>query len=244
MSNPEINLNPHLDVAGLKAFFQENKRLHIPGIINEEAAEAVYNSLKNEIAFNLAYNDDEGQKDLYARDQKTMSLAERQAFHQKIMTRARTGTFQYLYGSFAVGDAYRQGLINDMYVALFFEFVNTPAVINLIQGITGIKGIKRASMQATAYGPGHFLTDHNDFDPEKDRKIAYVFNMTRDWKAEWGGILQFLEEDGVTESGLIPSFNALNIFLVPQRHIVSQVATYAPKVRFGLTGWFMASEYQ
>ncbi len=41
-------------------------------------------------------------------------------------------------------------------------------------------------MQATGYGPGHFLTAHNDFDPEKDRKVAFVFNFTKDWKAEWG----------------------------------------------------------
>lgn len=244
MSTPKIILNSGLDVGQLKQAFLKTHRLHIPGIINDDAAEAVHNSLKTEIAFNLAYNDEEGQKDLYARDQQTMSPQERQAFHQKIMARARTGTFQYLYGSFAVGDAYKEGLINDMYVARFFEFVNTPEVIKLIQDITGIKGIKRASMQATAYGPGHFLTDHNDFDPEKDRKVAFVFNMTKDWKAEWGGILQFLEDDGFSESGLIPSFNALNIFQVPQRHIVSQVATYAPKVRYGLTGWFMASDYK
>jgi Rps23 Pro-64 3,4-dihydroxylase Tpa1-like proline 4-hydroxylase len=244
MTSPEINLGSSLDISKLKTSFAKTRRLHIPGIINEEAAEAVHNSLKNEIAWNLAYNDDEGQKDLYARDQKTMSPVERQAFHQKIMARARTGTFQYLYGSFAVGDAYREGLIKDMYVARFFEFVNTPEMINLITEITGIKGIKRASMQATAYGPGHFLTDHNDFDPEKDRKVAFVFNMTKDWKAEWGGILQFLEDDGFSESGLIPTFNALNIFEVPQRHIVSQVANFAPKVRFGLTGWFMASDYK
>lgn len=242
MSNPEIKLNPDLDIGQLKQAFLKTHRLHIPKIINEEAAEGVHQSLNNEIAWNLAYNDEEGQKDLYARDQQTMTPQDRQAFHQKIMARARTGKFQYLYGCFAVGDAYREGLIKDMYVARFFEFVNTPEVIGLIKDITGIKGIRRASMQATAYGPGHFLTDHNDFDPEKDRKVAYVFNMTKDWKAEWGGILQFLEDDGYTEHGLIPTFNALNIFEVPQRHIVSQVATYAPKPRFGLTGWFMGSE--
>lgn len=242
MSDLEIKLNPDLDKKGLSDTFKKNYRLHIPGIINIEAAEGVHNSLKDEIAWNLAYNDEEGQKDLYARDQQTMAPQENRAFHQKILARARTGTFQYLYGSFAVGDAYKEGLIKDMFLARFFEFVNTPEVINLIKEITGIKGIKHASMQATAYGPGHFLTDHNDFDPRKDRKVAYVFNMTKDWKAEWGGILQFLEDDGYTESGLIPTFNALNIFEVPQRHIVSQVATYAPKVRFGLTGWFMGSE--
>jgi len=239
---PGISLNPDLNVGRLKESFQKKLRLHIPAILNEDAAEGVHDSLKNEIAWNLAYNDDDCQKDLYARDQQTMSPAERQAFHQKIFTRARTGKFQYLYGSFAVGDAYKEGLIKDMFVSRFFEFVNTSEILKLIKDITGIEGIKRASMQATAYGPGHFLTDHNDFDPEKDRKVAYVFNFTKGWKAEWGGILKFLEDDKVSESGLIPTFNGLNIFKVPQRHIVSQVASYAPKVRYALTGWFMGSE--
>lgn len=237
---PEIHLNPDLDAAALKASFAKEKRLHIPNVINKDAAERLYQCLTREIAFNLAYNDDEGQKDLYASQQEKMTPEQWQALQRKVVERARAGKFQYLYGSFAVGDAYKQKLIDDLYVARFFEFVNSAPFLAFMREVTGAKEIVRASQQATAYGPGHFLTDHNDFDPEKDRKIAYVFNMTKGWRPEWGGVLQFLGDDGVTETGLIPSFNALNFFAVPQRHIVSQVANYAGAVRYALTGWLMA----
>lgn len=241
MKFPEIKLNPKLDLERLNAAYRGEKRLHIPNILNGEAAEAVFNCLKNEIAWNLAYYDDKGQQDLFASKQKQMTPRDWQEFHRKIFTRARAGKFQYLYGSFAVGDLYQKKIIRDLFVSKFFEFLNTPEVFDFIKKITRIRGIRRASMQATAYGPGHFLTDHNDFDPSKDRKIAYVFNFTKEWKAEWGGLLQFLDEDGRQGLGLVPTFNALNIFAVPQRHIVTQVATYAPKVRYSLTGWFLGT---
>lgn len=238
MTTPDITLNSALDPKALREAFDQEKRLHIPGILNDDAARALHKSLRDELAWNLAYNDEAGQQDLFPSQQQSMTPQDRQAFQQKIQARARSGKFSYLYGSFAVGDAYKENLIRDMFVSRFYEFVNSKPVFEFIQEVTGARRIREASMQATAYGPGHFLTEHNDFDPKLDRKVAYVFNMTPEWKAEWGGILQFLDDDGLQEKGFIPAFNALNIFTVPQRHIVSQVAGYAPKVRYSLTGWF------
>ena len=64
--------------------------------------------------------------------------------------------------------------------------------------------------------------------------------MTPHWRAEWGGLLLFHDDSGDTRRGLVPRFNCLNLFAVPQSHSVSQVATYAGATRLSVTGWLRA----
>ena len=52
-----------------------------------------------------------------------------------------------------------------------------------------------------------------------------------------GGLLLFDGEDGHIERGFTPSFNALNLFTVPQPHSVSRVAPFAANRRYSITGW-------
>ena len=64
------------------------------------------------------------------------------------------------------------------------------------------------------------------------------FGLTRAWRPDWGGYLNFYDEDGDIVAGYRPRFNALNLFLVPQKHAVSYVPPFAPQARFAITGWF------
>jgi len=71
----------------------------------------------------------------------------------------------------------------------------------------------------------------------KQRHAAYVYNLTPAWRADWGGLLLFHGDDGNVTRGLTPSFNALNIFAVPQPHSVSMVTPFAASRRYSVTGW-------
>ncbi|MCH8081467.1 MAG: 2OG-Fe(II) oxygenase [Proteobacteria bacterium] len=242
--NPEIRLNPDHDVKAYREAFARDKMLHIPNILVPEAAKRLHRCLTEEISWNLTYNDDEGLQHLFASKMAKMTPAERVALQQKVLQRAKTGKFQFFFGSFAIEDAYKENIVRDMYISRFYEFVNSEPFLDFMREITGFKTIAHATQQATAYGPGHFLTDHNDFEPGKSRKVAMVFNLTPEWKAEWGGILEFIDQEGKTTSGLIPSFNALNFFAVPRRHVVTQVATYSPAIRYAITGWLVERDYE
>ena len=44
-----------------------------------------------------------------------------------------------------------------------------------------------------------------------------------------------VSEDGNVEGGFVPTFNALNMFEVPQDHAVSYVAPFAPGIRYSIT---------
>ena len=64
-----------------------------------------------------------------------------------------------------------------------------------------------------------------------------MLNLTPDWRTDWGGLLAFIDEDGHVAEAYRPSYNALNIFRVPQRHAVSFVAPFAGAPRLSITGW-------
>jgi SM-20-related protein len=62
-------------------------------------------------------------------------------------------------------------------------------------------------------------------------------NFTPAWKSDWGGLLQFIDEDGHVAEAYAPAFNALNILRVPQKHAVSYVTPFAGAGRYSITGW-------
>ena len=101
--------------------------------------------------------------------------------------------------------------------------------------LPGIFGPEDA--QATRYRPGDFLTAHDDDVAGKHRLYAYVLNFTPAWRPDWGGLLAFHDADGHVSEAYTPTFNALNIFRVPQQHAVTQVASFAGAQRLSITGW-------
>ncbi len=53
-----------------------------------------------------------------------------------------------------------------------------------------------------------------------------MLNMTPNWRLDWGGALLFLDWSGHVAEGYAPAFNALNIFTVPQPHLMELVSPY------------------
>jgi len=123
-------------------------------------------------------------------------------------------------------------LLND-----FATFLSSPPVVEWFRKVVGNDAIGFTDAQATAYGPGDFLTAHTDLVEGKQRHAAYVMNLTLVWSGDWGGLLLFHSADGHVERAFVPAFNAINLFAVPTTHSVSQVASYVPYRRFAVTGW-------
>jgi SM-20-related protein len=107
--------------------------------------------------------------------------------------------------------------------------------LDVLRRVTGNQDVAFADAQLTAYGPGDFLTLHDDAAPATKRTAAYVFGLTKDWRADWGGALLF--HDAANLVGWAPQFNVLNLFAVPQPHSVSLVSAAAAGRRFSVSGW-------
>jgi SM-20-related protein len=149
---------------------------------------------------------------------------------------ARDG-FQFLFDSVRVSEAPEERQARGLLLDRLLDALNSEHNLAILRRVTGLEAIRRVDGQATRYLPGHFLTGHDDGIEGKDRLAAYVINLTLRWRTEWGGLLLFHDANGDVTQGLLPCFNAIHLFRVPQLHSVSQVTAFAGAARLSITGW-------
>ena len=232
----DFALNPRLDPKAFATDFAASGRLHIPAFLDPDCAEAFHRQLRERQDWSLIVNQGERSFDLDRAAQAAMTAEQRAALDEAVHAGARYG-FQYRYEAIRVPDETEARAASADPVLAFAAFLSSPSVVEFLRQVTGKTGIDFADAQATAYGPGHFLTAHDDAIEGKNRHAAYVFNLTHNWRADWGGLLLFHGDDGHVERAFTPSFNALNLFAVPQPHSVSLVAPFAANRRYSVTGW-------
>ena len=151
-----------------------------------------------------------------------------------------TEGLQFLFDRLRLGPAREAGAATPQILFDLLDLFNTEPFLAFARRLTGDDRIAFSDGQVTRYLPGHFLNRHSDANPKTERLYAYVLNLSPGWRAEWGGLLQFLDEGGEITETFTPSFGALNVFAVPQMHAVSTVAPFAGGPRYSVTGWWRA----
>jgi hypothetical protein len=146
--------------------------------------------------------------------------------------------FQFIYDRLRLGLARTLGLPLPAPLDGLHALFNAPEWLEWTRALTGDDRIAYVDAQATRYLPGHFLNGHDDRHEDAGRLYAYVLNLTPRWRPEWGGLLAFTDDEGDVTQTFVPAFGTLNVFRVPQPHLVTQVADFAPEPRFSVTGWW------
>lgn len=231
-----FHLSSPLDRHGIFTDFSQHGYAHVPNVLPSENANRIHKGLIEKTPWSLGFNDGGKHIDLSATQLTTMPKQSVNQLQQAIFGRARDG-FQYCYSSYPIYDAYEAGLNPGHVLHHFYEWMNGEEFLEFARTSTGFDDISFVDAQATRYMPGHFLTTHDDTVEGKNRRAAYIFNFTPSWCVDWGGVLQLMDESGNVRRGLVPSFNALNILAVPQRHNVSLVAPFAGGMRLSVSGW-------
>jgi Rps23 Pro-64 3,4-dihydroxylase Tpa1-like proline 4-hydroxylase len=229
-------LNPALDSVRIAAAYRRDGRVHIRDVLTEESAKRVHRCLEQETDFALLVPAGTDQAQAW---RLTTLTPER---HAELMTNAYNQAgdkFHHVYDAHSLskhGEPYRDA---SHYLSAITAFLNSAPLLDFARAVTGATAIAVASADATRYRPGHFLNQHDDgHDPK--RLVAYVLNMTPHWRLDWGGALLFSDRPGHISEGYLPAFNALNLFSVPQEHMVGFVAPFAGAARYSITGWFRA----
>lgn len=224
--------------AALQQDFEENGRCSIQPILSEDDAEAFERFLIEYADWarirglrNQRFDIPPG-TDLSADPQ----LAEDHRQIEQAIASDASKSFALLYDAIPMTpDTLPQSPDNPL-VALR-DAMNAPQVFEWMKRLSGEAHITGTEIQATKFGAGDFLSTHHD-GPNIDRKIAAVLGLSRDWSVDWGGNLLFLcADDGL--QGIIPGFNRLDLFAVPQFHCVSAVSRAAPRPRLAVSGWFV-----
>jgi SM-20-related protein len=241
MTGLNLDLSPSLSPAKMAADYQKAKRIHIPGILEENTAIALYQQIETFQHWDIHINQGDKTFDIVPEQRAAMTPAQLNDLRAAAYAGGQTG-FQYIFENYPIYDAYHKNCCAESFLEEIIEFVNSEAFLAFTRTVTGHDDISFADAQLTRFTPGDFLSDHNDDVMGKGRRAAFVLNLTPDWCADFGGILQFFDTNGDVEAGFVPSFNALNIFSIPKPHAVSQVSTFAPRARYGITGWLRAGD--
>jgi Rps23 Pro-64 3,4-dihydroxylase Tpa1-like proline 4-hydroxylase len=233
-------INPSLDPSRMRAAFRRTGRLHIQDFLTTEGAALLHSHLRARNDWLLVINQQERLFELDRAAQDALSKEQREQLETAIAKSARDG-FQFCFETVRVADADADRAADGNLLATFARFMSSDPVLEFMRTVTGRPDMNFADAQATAYGPRHFLTAHDDDVEGKHRAAAYVLNLTPDWRVDWGGLLMFHSPNGHVQEALAPRFNALNLFAVPQLHSVSYVTPFVPNRRYAVTGWLRTS---
>jgi SM-20-related protein len=238
-ANKSIRISDSHDQESLHRAFARHPRIQIRNFLDLHSADAVGDAVVNQKRWNLVYMDGEKHVDSDANAVAKWPAKQRQLLMKHVYKQA-TGRFQYMYATVPIYDIYYQNQLPGHYFNTIFEFLNSEEFLGFSRSVTGEEKIAFADAQATRFDPGHFLTCHDDAVAGKNRLFAYVLSLTQMWRPDWGGCLQFFNDEGNIEEAYTPAFNALNLFGVPADHSVSIVAPFAGASRYSITGWLRA----
>lgn len=236
MTRELFTLNPRLDRKCLAEQFGRDGRIQVRDFLTEGAAREILEILSRMTPWELAWQaGEDGPNALRAAE-----VRERQAdVARKTAEAAAQGEYAFQYARYPMVDAYLEKWAPDGPHDLLLEHINSDDFLAFIREITGIATISKGDAQATLYAPGHFLGRHIDSHVAEGWRVAYVMNFClEEWKPDWGGYLNFFDEEGDVIAGYRPRFNALNMFTVPRPHAVAYVPPFAPVGRYAITGWF------
>jgi len=212
-----------------------DRRVRVANFLKADDASQLLQTLARETPFSSAFNIDGDNGVLSDTEMRQLSNDQIQSLQQKIHENASRGS-GFLYGRHDITG--RSAVDTPAALTQFAELINAEPFLEQIRQISGHADILAASAQATRYLPGNFLTRHNDFHPSEGRRVAYVMNFSPQWHPDWGGMLQFFQDDGTPRDAWAPQFNSLVLFDVAHVHSVTFVAPFAKTPRFAVTGWF------
>lgn len=228
-----------LDPARLAPTFARHGRIHLTGVFAEPAAKAVGRTLAGTVPWHKSLTAHGKSYDIGLDTLEAMPPERRAELEAAIAEAGRIG-FQYLFDAWRLSDLMEAGRRSGGALApleAVYDFLNGPVFLDFVRKLTNDPRPAYVDAQATRYRAGDFLTAHDDAVEGKNRLYAYVLNFTPVWRPDWGGLLLFYDHDGHVAEGYTPSFNALNIFRVPQLHAVTQVASFVAAERLSITGW-------
>lgn len=243
MAKKLFEINPQLDRAELAASFRRDTRVQVRDFLTRETAEEIRMILQKATPWGLAMQAEgsafHGAQQVLPRDLATAEGQRRaQALGEATDAAAARGDYAFRYVQYPILQALQEGWDPGGPHELILEHINAPEFMQLARDITGFPDLVKADGQATLFAKGQFLGLHIDSHVAEGWKVAYVMNFTIDgWRPDWGGYLQFFDDDGNIAQGFMPRFNTLNLLLVPQPHSVSMVAPFAPLGRYAITGW-------
>ena len=236
-------INPSLDVGALASEFKTDRRLMVKHFLQADIAERARSACMQHVPFSTHYVLNNMYQSKTAEEMAKLNQQDREAINKQVFSAASQGV-GFIYEGYLKSrintEQNSQANLELAFLHQVFDYLSSEEVLSTIKQITGNQDITGAEPQYTRFTPGHFLTRHLDVIPGRGRRYAFVLGLTKGWHPDWGGLLQFYEQDGTPRNAWIPQFNVLSLFDVSHIHSVTYVTPFAAEQRLSLTGWFVA----
>lgn len=232
---PPISWAPRDDFEALKAQFAQTGRIQIKHFLDPGQAKHL-RSVVSALPWRLVLNENGKHLDIHPLQLAQIPAPKLREIKQAAHARA-TREFSYLFENYPIYDLLQSGKDIDPALQGVFGMLNSKPFRRWISELTD-RPVDYCDLQATRYRAGHFLTTHDDGIVGKNRQMAFVLNLSERWRQSWGGCLEFTDGHGDVIDRILPLFNSLSMFAVPQPHEVTRVKPSAKSSRLALTGWF------
>lgn len=215
----------------LNTNFKANKRIKISNILNNNFAEVLfkYAFFEKNWILSTGINKNKYEKINNKQNEKINS-----AQIKNVNNAFEKGHFTYIF--------YRtMNNINMSYEEFTLrKYLNSNIFINLLNEITELNITHLTTMFMSKYTNGSFLSIHSD---KGNGRLAFVINLTKNWKPIYGGNLHFLSDNRTDIiDTYVPEFNTLTLFYVPEEngipHFISHIVPNIKISRYAITGWF------
>jgi len=233
-------LNASLNKKALARQYRLDDRVRIDNVLKKDVAEQIRQICLEHVPFETVCAPDNRFKIFSAQEMAAMKEDARQQLQAKLYEEAQRGT-GFFYNAYMMRRA-QQHLDKEALAPLheLFALLNSPEMLQLARDVTGRKDIQRADAQFTRFTAGHYLTRQRDVVAGQQRRVVYLLSFTREWHPDWGGLLQFYEDDGTPRDAWAPQFNSLTLFDVRHVHALTYVAPFANQPLLSLSGRFRA----
>jgi hypothetical protein len=189
-----------------------------------ENADAILSELDT-IEYLYSYYANNSQCDLKEKDQEKYI----QSVHDHV-----NGKFAYHFLKFPVTDESIDNLPTN--TKKLCEYILSKDFIQQAGENLKINVSESRKLNITKYSKGCFLNMHSD--DLQNRKIAFLFYFNNNWKPDWGGTINFIQEDDI--KCINPTHGSLLMFNVgnnANKHYVTQVSPMIQKSRYAIGGW-------
>lgn len=234
MNIKDIIINEENNIQEYANILKKKGRVQIKNFFSNETAIKLAKLFDEHNQWYLAYNEFNNFYESDYKQVESMPDDIKAQFMQSFYKRAENG-FQYVFKQFYISQAVK--LNENSPLNFLHDYTNQKTFISLMQKLAGDNEISWVDAFASSYESGHFLTEHNDIHNKHNRVLAFTLGLTKNWNPNWGGNLVFFDKDKNIEEGFIPSFNTLNVFIIPQNHAVQFVTPSAKKDRLSFLGW-------
>lgn len=232
-------LNPNIDVSKPLWDFLSHKVTVVRDVMKPECARMVKNYLLNDFPKDQWYQASswgegvkyvsiipENQEEI---KQQMRKVKENWVGHGVVYTFQRT---------------LKEATTEDPNFAHIWGFLKSRKFLDLVERVTLLKLTNVEASFVSRYTTGCALSIHTDV--SDNRKLAFVLNLTEDWKPEYGGCLVIEPDEvgkvrcGNPSKTIVPEYNTLSLFDVTnggRAHYVSEVVEPTGKIRMAITGW-------